>query len=218
MPRKKLRLILASRSPRRRELLKEANLACMVFSSNSSELFDENLTIDANLRAIAQTKVMTVFENLTPENQKGILVLGADTIVVVQGEILGKPRNRNDARRMMMLLSGKRHLVKTALALYSPGEHKKITRVVTTKVGFRKLSKDDIEWYLATGEPFDKAGGYGIQGLGQHFVNFVDGDFLNVVGLPLNALREEFRKHRWNVGTISRSGQLKKSPRQNKRR
>jgi septum formation protein len=218
MPRKKLRLILASRSPRRREILKEANLACTIFLSNSSELFDENLTIDSNLRAIAQTKVATALKKLSTEKQKGILILGADTVVVTGGKVLGKPKNRNDAMRMLRLLSGKMHLVKTAFALYCPEETKSITRLVTTRIGFRKLSKADMQWYVNSGEPFDKAGGYGIQGLAQHFVNFVDGDLLNVVGLPLNFVREEIRKHGWHVGAGRRSGQSKKSSRQNRSR
>jgi septum formation protein len=216
MPRKKLRLILASRSPRRREILKEAHMACTVFSSNSSELFDENLTIDANLKAVAETKVMAVLKMISPEKQRGILLLGADTVVIVGQKVLGKPKNLNDAMHMLENLSGKRHLVKTAFTLYCPDKKKKITRLVTTSVGFRKLSKADIEWYLFTGEPFDKAGGYGIQGLAQHFVNFVDGDFLNVVGLPLNAVREELRKHGWDVGTVGRSRQFKKGARKNR--
>src|SRR5277367_3812529 len=98
------RLVLASRSPRRREILREAQIPCMAFSSNSSELFDENLTLDANLKAIAKTKVRGVLSTVSIRNKKGIIILGADTIVCLGKNVLGKPKNRVDATRMLTLL------------------------------------------------------------------------------------------------------------------
>jgi septum formation protein len=199
MPRKIFKLLLASRSPRRREILKDANLSCMVIPSNSSESFDENLTLDENLKAVAETKVMTVVSRLSARKLKGKVILGADTVVAVGKAVLGKPKNVHDAKRMMGLLNGKIHVVKTGFCLFCPDQKKKVRRVITTKVGFRKLSKADIQWYVNSREPFGKAGGYGIQGLARNFVNYLSGDFLNVVGLPLTAVREELRKHRWYV-------------------
>jgi septum formation protein len=213
MSEKIFRLILASRSPRRREILKEGRFLCSIISSNSSELFDENLTLDGNLKNIAEGKVLAVLKRPSVRNQKDILVLGADTIVYCDGAVLGKPKNLRDAVRMLDLLSGKIHEVKTAMAIYCGKDQKMVTRVITTKVGFRILSKEDIKWYVSTGEPFDKAGAYGIQGLAQHFVNFVDGDLLNVIGLPLSAFREELRKHKWNVRTSRTIRKNKKSNR-----
>jgi len=189
--------------------LKEANFSYTVSSSNSSESFDENLTLDENLKAIAETKVLTVAARLSSSKLKGKITLGADTVVAIGKTVLGKPKNVNDATRMMELLSGKTHLVKTGFCIFCPDQKKIIRRVISTKVGFRKLSKADIKWYVKSREPFGKAGGYGIQGLAQNFVNFLSGDFLNVVGLPLYAVREELRKHRWHV-VKSKSNQRSK--------
>ncbi len=214
MARKTFELLLASRSPRRREILKEAHLSCLVISSNSSESFDENLTLDENLKCVAETKVMAVVSKLSSSKLKGKVILGADTVVAVGKMVLGKPKNVDDASRMLGLLNGKTHVVKTGFCLFCPDQKRKVRRVITTKVGFRKLSKVDIQWYVNSGEPFGKAGGYGIQGLAQNFVNYLNGDFLNVVGLPLNAVREELRKHRWYVaGNHKRTQRSKKNSR-----
>jgi len=199
MPNKTFKLILASQSPRRREILKNAGFACMAYPSNSSELFDENLNVDDNLSAVAELKVETVLGKLSRRKQKGILILGADTIVLAGKQVLGKPRNSRDARRMLSLLSGKTHSVKTAFSIYCPDQMRGVTRVVTTLVGFRKLSSVTIARYISSGEPFDKAGAYAIQGLAQQFVTQVHGDLLNVVGLPLADFEDELRKQRWHV-------------------
>lgn len=193
------RLILASSSPRRREILKDAGFDFIVFPSNSSESFSENLTLHENLAAVAEDKVQTILPNLNKRYHKGFLILGADTTVVLQNRVLGKPENRNDARRMLRFMSGKIHTVYTAFSLFSPEESRGVTRLVSTKVGFRRISAEEIEEYLDSGEPFDKAGSYGIQGAGRAFIKSVDGDLLNVVGLPLNDVREELRKQRWNI-------------------
>ena len=204
MTKKTFQLLLASRSPRRRSILKEAGFLSRSISSNSSESFNENLTIDQNLKAIARDKVQAVANKLSPRKRKEFLILGADTVVVVGKTVLGKPKNSSDARRMIGLLEGKRHHVKTAFCIYCPSEEAWIMRVVTTKVGFRRLSKDEVQWYVSTKEPFDKAGAYAIQGLAQHFVNFINGDFLNVVGLPLDAIEKEIGKHNWSLKKRSR--------------
>jgi septum formation protein len=195
-----LKLILASQSPRRKEILESAGIRCTIVSSNSSESFDENLTLDENLRAVVADKIKGSLGNLSRSNQKRILILAADTVVVIGKEVLGKPRNSGDAKRMLLQLSGKTHIVKTAFGLFNPDESRVVTRIVTTHVTFRKLSLDEIKWYILSQEPFDKAGSYAIQGLGGGFVTLVKGDLQNVVGLPLNAVEREFRKQRWNVG------------------
>jgi len=196
---KKYRLLLASRSPRRKEILESAGFEFETFSSNSSESFDENLTIAQNLRLIAKAKTDAALSRLSIRRKKGILVLAADTLVILGQQAFGKPRNRSDARQTLRLLAGKKHRVMTGFNLYCPDESRGVTRVITTVVGFRPVSDEEIEWYLDSGEPFDKAGSYAIQGLAQQFVNYVKGDLLNVVGLPLNEFKSELRKHHWNV-------------------
>ena len=199
MKKKKLNLVLASRSPRRKQILWEAGFQCMTVPSNSSESFSENLTLHENLALITENKIAAVLSKLAPRKQKGIIILAADTVVVIGSIVLGKPGNSRDAKRMLRLLSGKKHRVKTCFSIFYPDERRGVTRIITTTVGFRKLSKSDIEWYVQTNEPFDKAGSYAIQGLGQQFVDYVNGDLQNVVGLPLSAVKWELRKQRWNV-------------------
>lgn len=112
------------------------------------------------------------------------VVIAADTVVVVDGLILGKPASPSDATRMLRLLSGRRHEVVTAVAVAAPGRARRLG-VETTTVEFARLGDDDIAWYVASGEPFDKAGGYAVQGLAARFVTRVEGSYSNVVGLPI---------------------------------
>jgi len=134
----------------------------------------------AEKSAAAQRKV-----DGTPE---GVVILGADTVVVVDGEILGKPRNDDEAAAMLRLLSGQRHMVMTGLSLRQ-GAHE-LGRVETTTVHFRALSADDVAWYVASGEGRDKAGAYAIQGLASRFIPRIEGSYSNVVGLPVAAVAE----------------------------
>jgi septum formation protein len=189
----------------------------MAFSSNSSELFDENLTLEANLKRLAKTKAQAILSNVKVRNKKRIIILGADTVVCLGTRVLGKPKNRHDASRMLALLSGKKHRVKTSFALFNKDKNQWISKVVSTVVGFRKLSKEEIKWYVSTGEPFDKAGSYAIQGHARAFVNYVEGDILNVIGLPLDAVREQLRKHGWNIG-LSNPAKSRKYSRENSHR
>lgn len=193
------KLVLASQSPRRREILKEAGFDFTVYPSNSSESLNENLTLEENLCAIAENKIETVLLELTKRFRKGFIVLSADTTVVLRGKVLGKPKNRKDAVRMLKFMSGKIHTVYTSFSLYNADSGQGITRLVKTKVGFRKLGIEEIQRYVDSGEPFDKAGSYGIQGQARAFINYVEGDLLNVVGLPINDVKLELRKQRWNV-------------------
>jgi septum formation protein len=146
---------------------------------------------------VAERKTAGAAALLGPED----IVLAADTIVVVDGAILGKPRDEEEARRMLSTLSGRAHEVVTGVALLDEGRCRKIA--VTTEVFFRKLDLPMIEWYLSTKEPFDKAGGYGIQGFASCFVESIKGSFTNVVGLPLAetvALLEEVGFAPWQRG------------------
>lgn len=175
-------LILASKSPRRQQLLAQIGYE---FDTQSADI-DESV--------IAEESASVYVERLAIEKAKAIaslhdskLVLGSDTSVVVDGLILGKPKNFLDFKQMMQLLSGKTHQVMTGVALVSRHLEKfEIdSRVVTTDVHFKLLSNSEIENYWASGEPADKAGGYGIQGLGAQFVEKISGCYFSVVGLPL---------------------------------
>lgn len=178
------RLILASGSPRRRSLLAAVGLDFEVAESGVEEnrAPDEGATDFARRMALEKALAVSV---RTPD----ALILGADTVVECEGEILGKPRGPDDARRMLRMLSGRTHRVVTAFALAAGGEPIE-ARVVTSLVRFRPLSESEIEAYLLTGEPFDKAGSYGIQGDGAGFITEVEGARDNVMGLPVHEVIE----------------------------
>ena len=173
-------LILASGSPRRRELLGALGLSFEVVVSDTPEPLDPSLSPESQALALAARKSRAV-----AAGAPGALVLGADTIVVLNGEMLGKPRDDDDAFRMLRGLSGHDHQVITGVALVDVGSSIEVASAASTTVRFRRLSDDDIARYVASGEPRDKAGGYAIQGLGATLIAGFDGCFTNVVGLPL---------------------------------
>ena len=177
-------LILASGSPRRKTLLDAAGIAFRVVESGVEEIRAAHENARDFARRVAGDKALSV-SRLFP----AAIVLGADTIVECSGEILGKPRNPDDARRMLRLLSGNTHVVKTAFAFARAGLVIE-SAVVESRVSFRVLTAEEIDSYLETGEPFDKAGSYGIQGAGAGFISAVEGSRDNVMGLPVeNVLR-----------------------------
>jgi septum formation protein len=176
-----MRLILASRSPRRCELLRQAGLEFEVRPSSVEEAPARGEAPEEFARRAAQDKALEVAASARPS----VLVLGADTVVVANHEILGKPADPHDAARMLQLLSGATHRVITGVCLVrAPAEIVAVAHE-TTFVTFRSLDEEEIQSYLASGEPFDKAGAYGIQGLASKFVTRVDGCYFNVVGLPV---------------------------------
>lgn len=174
-------LILASQSPRRRLLLKQIGLKFSVRPSSVQEDFLDHESPPQNAKRIALAKALDVAKRV----KRGI-VLGADTIVVLGNEILAKPRNAAEARRMLRQLSGREHIVYTGFALVDASTGRKVVDLERTKVKFRKLSAIEIAEYVASGSPMDKAGAYGIQDdYGAVFVERVEGCFYNVVGFPL---------------------------------
>lgn len=174
-----VRLVLASQSPRRRELLSLLPWNFMVRPADIDESPLKGESPAAYVLRLASEKARVV----AGQYETPGLVLGADTIVVCGQEILGKPSVKMPASTMLGKLSGRTHQVMTAIALCK--EHACHTRLVTTEVTFRFLSNEDISWYIDTGEPDDKAGAYGIQGLGGRFVERIDGSYSSVVGLPM---------------------------------
>jgi septum formation protein len=178
-------IVLASGSPRRRELLTHLHVPFRVVVPDVDESARPGESPRALVRRLATEKAAAVAAALDNEAPH-TTVLAADTVVEVDGEILGKPLDADDARRMLRRLSGRSHHVHTGVALRR-GEHQ-AADTVTTVVTFVALSAPMIEWYLATGEPFDKAGAYAIQGTGGVFVEAVRGSVSNVVGLPLTTV------------------------------
>jgi septum formation protein len=181
-----MRLILASRSPRRRELLRQAGFDFDVRPSSVEETASPGETPEEFARRAAREKALEVAASAPPES----LVLGADTVVVAEGEILGKPANAPDAARMLRLLSGVTHRVITGVCIVRAPDRVEALAHETTFVTFRSLDNDELQDYLAGGEPFDKAGAYGIQGLASKFVTRVEGCYFNVVGLPVALVYE----------------------------
>jgi septum formation protein len=185
-----VRLVLASASPRRAELLKAAGIDFDIIPADVDEVMDVEETPEGYARRLAQLKAEAVKPRAGDRP-----VLGADTIVLVDNEVLGKPADAGDAGRMLRMLSGREHAVLTAVCLINPerpGEAghyvrwRVQTQVARTTVEFLPLSGEDIDWYVASGEPMDKAGGYAIQGLASRFVTRISGSYSNVVGLPVS--------------------------------
>lgn len=196
-----MKIILASASPRRRDLVRQIGWTADVVSGHFDEVSSEDeaekyLSCHENYRTYMKgmegpdlvSAVNAFGKGLSVAGIRGddIPVVSADTIVVLGNAILGKPGNRENAFHMLSMLSGREHMVKTSFAVFYKG--KAHVETVTTRVYFRKLSEAEINAYIDTGEPMDKAGAYGIQGRGTVFVERIDGSYDNVVGLPLESL------------------------------
>lgn len=179
----KLYMILASSSPRRAELLRAAGINFRVHAAKVNEAVQTGeRSIDYVVR-LAREKGAAVAGLFC---QESAVVLGADTIVVIENELIGKPADDTDAKRMLRMLSGNWHEVLTGVALIAPTEAR--TDAATTRVKFAPLSDDEIDWYVASSEPSDKAGAYAIQGLASRFVERIEGSYSNVVGLPVETV------------------------------
>jgi septum formation protein len=187
-------LFLASASPRRQELLRLIQPHFVVMPSRAKERFGKGAPAKQAER-LATEKASELRERLQARGAAQGWVLGADTIVVLNGRLLGKPRKMADATRMLTALSGKTHDVITGLALLPLNTKDKAwISHERTRVWFRKLDEDEIAGYVRSGEPMDKAGAYGIQGAAGAFVKKINGDYFNVVGLPLAKLAEKLKK------------------------
>ena len=184
-------LILASKSPRRRYLLEQAGIEFSVIPSS----FDENSvklsSPDSYVRQLAESKAGDISEQY-PDSW----VIGADTIVLIDGTILGKPGSRAEARTMLKILSGKTHQVLTGYCICCRRIGRLFSEAVKTQVRFKKLTEKEIDWYINSGEPFDKAGAYGIQGIGMFLVRRINGSYTNVVGLPVCEIVEYLIKEK----------------------
>jgi len=176
-------LVLASASPRRREILSQLGVQFRVVVSGVDERALPDEPVDAHVQRLASEKGREVRQRLR-ESGEPAFVLSADTVVVVEGEMYGKPEHDEDALRMLRRLSGRTHRVLTALALCDAASDYQDARLLTTEVTFRELDEATLRGYIASGEARDKAGAYAIQGLGAGLVRMISGSYTNVVGLP----------------------------------
>lgn len=215
---KNVRLVLASASPRRRELLSQIGLEFTVMPSTKEENA-KTTEVGALVQELSRQKAVDIWEqlsgdqgqnpdtdqeqiseetqepNLNGKRQPELLVIGADTVVCCEGKILGKPHSREAAAEMLTALQGRSHEVYTGVTLYSQSET--VTFFECTQVEFYPMTEVEISEYIDSKEPMDKAGAYGIQGLGARFVKGIRGDYNNVVGLPVGRLYQELKSHGW---------------------
>lgn len=188
-------IILASQSPRRRELILVLNRPVSCVSADMEEPINHGETPEAVVLALAFQKVMAAHkQNEADLKAEDAIWLGSDTIVALDGAIYGKPESDEQAKIMLRALSGKTHQVLTGVALYVPELQLKYVFYERTQVTFRMLDEALIDWYIASGEHRDKAGSYGIQQLGARLVKGIEGDFFNVMGLPVAAIDETLKQ------------------------
>ena len=186
------KVVLASQSPRRRELLSDLISGFRIIPDNSPETVDKSATPEETVKRLAVQKA----RNVSACADSDEIVIAADTVVFIDGKILGKPADAAEAAEMLRTLSGRDHHVCTGIAVIDNAIGKSFCCFERTLVHFKHLTDSEIERYIASGEPMDKAGAYGIQGKGALFVEWIKGDYFNVVGLPLcrlgKVLKEEF--------------------------
>jgi len=180
MVERKPRIILASASPRRAQLLEQIGVEFEIAPGNVTEMPHPDEAPPDYITRISRAKVIAAARQFDSG-----LVLGADTVVVLDGHLLGKPEDEAAARRMLSQLSGKWHAVMTGVALYDIESRREVADYDKTLVKFAQITDGEIDWYVKTGEPMDKAGAYGIQGRGGLFVDEIAGNYYNVVGLPI---------------------------------
>ena len=191
-------MILASNSQRRQEILKDAGFNFRVIASNIEEISDKENVIERILD-IAEKKLEQIAKNNVNE-----FILAADTVVELDKNIFGKPKDREEAFKFLKLLSGKIHRVITAYVFKNISKNILIREVVISEVKFFDLDDETINWYLDTGEPFDKAGAYGIQGYGRVLVEKIDGDYYSIMGFPISNFLENLRKIGYKISQIDK--------------
>lgn len=186
------RILLASQSPRRHSLIKKLNVDFDTTSPSFEEKLESNIYSDEKIQSLSLQKALSVInDNETKKNSlKNCLIISADTVVVLNNIILGKPKDKKNAYEMLNDLSGKEHFVVTALTVLDTDTKKIYNDIVKTYVTFCNLSEELINKYIKEKNPLDKAGSYGIQEMGPEFIAKVDGDLENVIGLPTKALKE----------------------------
>ena len=191
-------MILASNSKRRQEILKDMGFNFKVITADIEEVSDKK-DISERILDIAEKKL----DKIAKDNINNF-VLAADTVVALDGEVFGKPKDREEAEKFLKLLSGKTHKVITAYVFKNISKNILIKDVVVSEVKFYDLDKETINWYLDTVEPFDKAGGYGIQELGRALVEKIEGDYFAIMGFPISNFLKNLRKIGYKISQIDR--------------
>ncbi|WP_297132337.1 Maf family protein [Terrisporobacter sp.] len=185
-----MNIILASNSPRRREILENTKVRFSIKGSQIDEVINSNESPKETVMRLAYEKALDI-----AKDNKDALVIGADTIVVINDTILGKPKDEKEAYDMIKLLSGKTHYVITGFALINLSLEKKVIDYEISKITFKELSNECIKDYIQTKESLDKAGAYGIQGYGALLVKNIEGDYFNIVGLPISKMSDCLKNH-----------------------
>lgn len=187
-------IVLASASPRRKELLEQVGLKFEVEPSNYVEDTSSKLKPHELAKAISRDKALAV-----GGKRKDAVVIAADTFIVFRDKVMGKPRSEVEAKEMLVALSGKTHSVITGFTVLDTADDRIVSKSVETRIHVKRLTPEEVDAYVASREPLDKAGAYGIQGLGAVLVDRIEGDYFNVMGLPLNALTESLKEFGINV-------------------
>ena len=183
------KLILASASPRRKELLSLVGLNFEIKPSNAKEIILKGETPGEHVLRLSEEKAVSI-----SIHNPDAWVLGADTIVIINGEVLGKPASADEAREMLRKLSGRKHTVITGFCIVRQSTGIIVRNTVESSVVFKEISEDEIDWYVRKKEPYDKAGGYAVQGIGAFFIKEIHGSYTNVIGLPLCEVMEALKK------------------------
>ena len=191
-----MRYVLASASPRRKELLRKLISEFEIIPAVSEEVMTKELPFEI-VEELSFQKADEIFNKTFTNEEEGLVVIGADTVVSYNHKILGKPADRSDAFKMVEMLSGKVHNVYTGVSIFwiEGGEKKSFTFSECTEVEVAEMSPEEIKWYVDSGECDDKAGAYGIQGLFARFITGIQGDYYNVMGLPVARLYEKLKEH-----------------------
>ncbi|WP_319204993.1 Maf family protein [uncultured Ilyobacter sp.] len=192
-------MILASKSPRRKEILEGFGLEPEILTSSIEEISDKEGLLE-QIMDISRKKSMEI-----SEKRKKSYVVSADTVVVLDGHILGKPKDEDEAFYMLNSLSGKQHKVLTAYTLMNSEKKIDFTSYDSTEVYFKELSEEEIRWYISTGEPMDKAGAYGIQGKGAVLVKKIEGDFFNVMGFPISKFYDDLKELNLSIDELNKT-------------
>lgn len=184
------KIILASSSPRRQELVRSLGVPYDIRVSHADETTEPGLAPEAIVETLSLRKAAAVHETLGGEDRRDAVIVGSDTIVVLDGTVLGKPQDEADALRMLTALQGRSHTVYSGIACIDGATGRSHTAHRATQVTMKSMDEARIRRYIATGEPLDKAGSYGIQGIGATLVESLQGDYFNVVGLPVSLLAD----------------------------
>ncbi len=190
-------LVLASQSPRRKELLGKTGIVFKTFSVQVSEFLNENLNLDDAIMAIARQKAEAVIEPVKSMNLPNILILASDTLVVLKEEVLGKPIDEGQAFDFLRRLSGQTHEVKTSVCFHDTVTNQTISEIESAFVTFKNLSDEQIWAYIKTGDPMDKAGAYGIQNTAKEFIVKLEGELDTVMGLPVKRVLRIIKDNQW---------------------